>query len=483
MKRILSSSRWFLAAAVLLLACACSKVPFFGGNGEDDESLEYVNIFAYNVLRTYYLWVDEIRDELNAWKVSEPDPVAKVESLRYKDANGQEVDRWTALYDDYNEVYSYMTGNRKSYGFNLKFYAMDEAASRLVAVVLYTYAESPARNAGLKRGDVIWEVNGQTLTTSNYSRIASEELQGGDQVTLTLGDGSQTTLTAVEMYDNPVHYAVVFDLGKKKAGYLHYTNFTPDSCQELIEVCKYFKSNGISDLILDLRYNTGGYAFVEEVLASMLAPEADVAAGSVLSTEVYNSRLTEALGDTKTCLGTRHSIKSGGKQYEFNTEGANLGISHLYAIVDNWSASASESLLCDLFPYLDITLVGRQTGGKFCSGLLMRASAWYEENAEELGDKAKGKDLVTSWGGYVMYSRFADKYGVTRCMPDGLTPDYEVKDNPLDGYEIGDPRETMLAATLALASGMTPDAAQLRSRKPVLAELPLEQPAFRIVAP
>ena len=128
------------------------------------------------------------------------------------------------------------------------------------------------------------------------------------------------------------------------------------------------------------------------------------------------------------------------------------------------------------------TIVGRQTQGKFCSGLLRRATDWYESNAEQLGSLAAGKEYVGGWGIYVMFSRFADRNGVTRCMPNGLEPDYAVRDNPFDGYGLGDPRETMLAATLSLIDGASPAPAQLRARTPAPEPLPLALPAFRIVS-
>lgn len=56
---------------------------------------------------------------------------------------------------------------------------------------------------------------------------------------------------------------------------------------------------------------------------------------------------------------------------------------------------------------------------------------------------------------YVMYSRYADCNGVTLSMPDGIAPDYEVGDDPLDGHDLGDPEETMLAFTLRLIDGRT----------------------------
>ena len=49
-----------------------------------------------------------------------------------------------------------------------------------------------------------------------------------------------------------------------------------------------------------------------------------------------------------------------------------------------------------------------------------------------------------------MYSRYADRNGKTLSMPDGIAPDYEVADNPMDGYDLGDPKETMLAYALGL---------------------------------
>ena len=471
-------------AAVLLLSGACSKDFFFGDNGEYG-TLEYVNVFACNTMNSFYLWADEIKEEFDRWDIKESDPVGKVKGLRYKDADGQQVDKWTELFSDFDTFSAYVSGNRKSFGFSCKFYYADEEATRLEAVVTYTYADSPAREAGLKRGDSIREVNGQALTQDNYARIYNEELSGADQVTLTLADGTRKTLTAVQMYENPIQLACVFDCGGKKVGYLHYTSFTVDSCGELIEVCKFFKSHGIQELVLDMRYNGGGYADTEELLASMLAPEADVTVGNILSTEVFNSLLTGAYGEQKNALKTEHVIKQDGKETTFSTEGANLGISRLYAIVDSGSASATEALICELYPYLPITLIGGRTHGKFCSGLMIQASEWYEINANELGNLAKGKDLVDGWGIYVMYSRFADRDGVTRCMPNGLAPDYTVRDNPKDGYQLGDSRETMLSVALALASGAAPAPALAASRARTrnLIELPLERPAVRILNP
>lgn len=84
----------------------------------------------------------------------------------------------------------------------------------------------------------------------------------------------------------------------------------------------------------------------------------------------------------------------------------------------------------------------------------MSADSWYDEvkDALEEGEYEVAKPYVENWGIYVMYARYADCNGVTLSMPDGIAPDYEVEDDPLDGYPLGDSRETMLAAAEAPAA-------------------------------
>ena len=74
-----------------------------------------------------------------------------------------------------------------------------------------------------------------------------------------------------------------------------------------------------------------------------------------------------------------------------------------------------------------------------------------------------------------MIGRYADRDGITGCMPNGFAPDVEVADAPLDGYQLGDPNETMLKAALTLAG--YPYEPELKSvkKKPAPA---IEGPAY-----
>ncbi|MBQ9660215.1 MAG: peptidase S41 [Bacteroidales bacterium] len=432
---------------------------------ELQKTYKYVNTFAYNMMNLYYLWKKEIASGLEKWKQTD-EPVAKVLELRYKDAAGNDIDRWTTVIDDFESFYGSVTGESSgTYGFDLTLMYYDESHKQIVAVVTYTYADSPAREAGLKRGDVIMEVNGKTMTPSNYVDLVNKAIFDSKSLKLTLMDGKSVSMQAREMYEDPVLLSKVFDCGGgRKAGYLVYTSFTMESYKALTEACRAFRAEGISDLILDLRYNGGGFARAEQILASLIGPEDEVLAGSVLATEVFNEDLTEYYKskeiDTKTYFATEYDFSVNDKNYKFSTKGANAKAGKLYVIISSGTASASEALVCDLSPYMDVTLIGSQSHGKYCSGLPLEAVEFYEDYAEELGktEAAAGKKYAENWGLYVMYSRFADKNGETLCMPDGLKPDVEADDKPSEPYQLGDPSEAMLAKALALCGYTFPTA-------------------------
>lgn len=464
-----------------------------GRETEQAKLYHYVNTFAFNSLRAYYLWNEEIEGALKNWKDAD-EPIGKVKEVRYKDSAGNDIDRWTLLTDDYASFYGNASGIEKTYGFDFLGTLYDN--DHYALVVTYTYAGSPAEEAGLKRGDLIVQLNGKLIPIDNVNAVVNQELRHSESVTLTLNSGETVPLTVREMYEDPVLFSRIFDCGGKKVGYLHYTSFTLDSYRKLIDISKTFRAAGVGELILDLRYNQGGFAIAEEFLASMLVPEAEVLAGSILSTNIYNSRLTELYAqqgtDTNTYLQNSFRFTSPDKKvYDFSTADANMGISKLYVIVSNITASASESLIGDLIPYLDVTLVGRQTHGKYCTGWMRQGSAFYNTVTETMSDeeKAEGKKYTENWGLYMMLARFADKNGVTHCMPDGIQPDYPVRDNPTDGYALGNPNETMLAKTLSLCGykSTAPTAGRAsvsdRTTEPELIDLHGEGSGLRIMLP
>ena len=458
----------FSLLALVMLASACSKL-----DPEDIRTIRYyANTFAYNVMNTYYLWKDDISSQLEKWITTE-DPVKKVESVRFG------MDRWTKLYEDYSSFESFSTGNGETFGMDFSLYYYDEAQTQICAVVNYTYENSPARQTGIRRGDVILSIDGEILTPDNYMTVASKLIEDGT-VTLGTEDGRTLHLQSKEMYENPVHTSATLDYGGKRFGYLHFTNFTLDSCKDLESAFASFKAQGITDLVLDLRYNSGGYVTTSIALASMIAPIDAVNNRAIFNKEVYNDILSQSYETAEHFEKEVTYKSSSGQEVTVHPLEVNPGVEHLWVIVTDRSASASEALICGLKPYMDVTLVGKQTSGKFTGGVLVKATNWFDSLKDTKMDIEQGKKALPTWGIYVITSRYSDCNGVTLSMPSGISPNYETSDNPFDPIPLGDPSESMLAATLSIATG-GPVPASVKSVSGQVVPEPIYRPGFGLL--
>ena len=468
----------YILPILLVLLGSCNKKTPDDDTQVKDPTTYYSNLFAFNLMYTYYLWADEEADAIKSWTY-EDNAIEKVASLRYKDANGNLVDRWTELMEDCSSFENSITGNGKTFG--MEFILLRYGQNGVVMEITYTYANSPARKAGLKRGDVVTSVDGQELTMDNYVALLTEKVYDfPGTITLGMLEGDNVQMSAVEMYADPVHVVKTLDAGGKKMGYIHFTNFTWDASLGLVEAFRQLKAEGIEELILDLRYNTGGYSITAQVLGSLIAPPTVVQSKEVFNKEVYNSRLSDSM-DQETRFAGSYTLE--GIVKPLNTLEANPGIKHLWVITTGHSASASESLICGLYPYMDVTLVGSTTYGKFCGGFLIKAERFYDALAQEKSDVdwQAGKKATEGWGIYVIASRYADCNGITRSMPSGIPADYPATDDPRDGSDLGDPSESMLSVVLDLAAGKPLIAAPALTKAPQQQPLPFHKPGFGVL--
>ena len=507
MKKALLRSLWVPAGLLLLLlAAACGEKKTIPEDPDPEETPQErtytgVNFFAANCMDLYYLWTDEISNALDQWLENDitASPIEKVQSIRYKQ-NGKDYDRWTEVTDDYAAFTSSVEGVSTTYGCDITLMALDN--TYVCAIVTVVYPGSPAAKAGLKRGDIIVRINGMPMTMSDYYIMVTDNFLYSPMCNITLMDpktgnlGKKISMTAVTMYEDPVIHHSVFEIGGKKVGYLVYTSFTLRSIDELLTVCEEFRYAGVTELILDLRYNGGGYVTAEEALASLLAPKANVSAGDLFEVEVYNKALTEYFikqngpDDLTSFFRTSFTWDDSPIPGSCDTRPGNLNLSRLYAIIDSGSASASESLLVGLMPYMDITLIGQQSHGKFCTGIMYGAEEWYDDYKDDMNASAYAyKKDVANWGLYVMIGRYADRNGNCPAMPDGLKPDIEAEDRPDLGYAFGDERDPMLREALILAgrTDLTPTTATRAAETPAPERMPRQvvKPSFgrRILTP
>jgi len=156
------------------------------------------------------------------------------------------------------------------------------------------------------------------------------------------------TLRAGGYQENPVFLDTTYSIGNKKIGYMVFNSFLGDTTaiyKRFGTVFSKFSGHDVKDLIIDLRYNGGGYVSMQEKLANYLVkPSAN---GNVMMKQVFNEKLSEY---NETTL--------------YKKTGS-LNVDRILFIVSNKTASASELLINSLKPYVDVKLVGpSNTHGK-----------------------------------------------------------------------------------------------------------------------
>ena len=279
-------------------------------------------------------------------------------------------------------------------------------------------------------------------------------------------------MTAVEMYQDPILKDTVINKDGHRVGYLCYADYTERSTPRLVEVFTRFKSAGVTDVVLDLRYNGGGYISTARSLCSILAPEAVVKQKERFLFKHWN----ESYMDYWKSKGRTNEL------YEtfVDTLGINMNLNRLYILTGEGTASASELTLTGLTPYLDVVQIGDTTHGKFCGGIVLmpkhlwKDSTYYQE--------------IKNWGMYVMIFKFSNKHKDE--FPRGFAPKYVVNEKLLDLHPFGDEHDPLLGKALELITGKK--SAETRSRRtlpeyreaPMYRSRPLEGKAIdRLDAP
>ena len=200
---------------VLSLLVSCEKD---NNHSEDNELATRMNQFIQNNLSTFYLWYDEIPD---IKPESEKDPKEYFKALL------SSKDKWSLITDDANGLLEEMAGTGETYGYGLA-YGRFKDSDKCFAVVQYVYPGSPAAEK-LKRGDIIVELNSQSFTESDLSKLTNPGTlnlgmgkQKGDAIA---PSGKTVTITSRKMDADPVLITKLFERGNTKSA----TSCTPIS--------------------------------------------------------------------------------------------------------------------------------------------------------------------------------------------------------------------------------------------------------------
>lgn len=231
------------------------------------------------------------------------------------------------------------------------------------------YPDSPAERAGIKRGSIIVQINGELLTNNNINQYYVDLLMPNSSLSLKIteelrgGGVKESTITSEAMYCNPVLMSKVTtqeETPGHRIGYLVYSGFDASFDQELYDAFKEFKNQNITDLILDLRYNGGGHTMSANLIASCVAGAASE--GKIFTSLRYNKERMEKLKkeyDDELFSYPKY------ENLDTSLSAGALNLKHIYCLVGNGTASASELVINSLRGIdVEVTLIGENTTGK-----------------------------------------------------------------------------------------------------------------------
>ncbi|QKJ29085.1 hypothetical protein HQ865_04725 [Mucilaginibacter mali] len=275
---------------------------------------------------------------------------------------------------DNGQTSAALGGNKADFGFALT------AISNTDIRVRYVYGGSAAGNNGVHRGDMLTTVNSRSnldlSSNTDYNFIVNALGTSPLSMTLKRPDNStySVTLNSGSYTVNPVLLYKTFDLGSgKKVGYIVFNTFTApaNATPKLDEAFASFTSNGITDLVVDLRYNGGGYVSTSEYLANLIVPTAKN------NTTMYNYYFNSTLQSGKAEVLKNQVARDAnglynlaqvdytvaGNAVNFSKKGS-LNIGRVFFLVTGGTASASELAINNLIPAMDVKLIGTNTYGK-----------------------------------------------------------------------------------------------------------------------
>jgi carboxyl-terminal processing protease len=330
-----------LVTGILLNSCKKEVSPATNPSDATDRDA------LYSLMNDWYFWYKNMPTvNLNDYK----DPVELMNALRYKT-----LDRWSFV-SDYSSFTAQMSGSFVGHGIRFGY----DVSSNTVRVVTI-FKNSPLYTNGsggpaVRRGWIIKKLNGQDLApmfaAGNMS--AFNTLIGAPTAGITntfvfqTSRGNDTTATSAKK-SFQVNSVLLYDTIRLKTGitgHLVFNEFIEPSPDELKTAFSFFAAQNVKDLILDMRYNTGGILDVATQLASYIAGTSKFSTPFVTSS--FNDKKASSKNETT----------------NFTSVSYPLNLSRLVVITTRETASASEEVINGLKPHLTVTTLGDTTNGK-----------------------------------------------------------------------------------------------------------------------
>ncbi len=332
MSRTLATTTGWLVIALI----ATTGTPALA---QSDCSVQGQNTFVRDVMVEFYLWYQEMPDVDPALFDS---PEAYLEAVKFRPLD---------------ETFSYIANQAATdaYYSSSQFigigFSMKQTGDEQIRVS-QVFPDSPASEARLTRGDYLVAVDGRSipeLIQTGQLGAALGPAQDGYRVEIEWktrrGEQRSAEVTKRPVTIPTVSQTEMIDVNGLPVGYLHFRNFVEPSVEALDRAFAEFRSRGVADVILDLRYNGGGLVSVAQHLGGLI--------GGVRT-------------NTRTFVEFVHNDKNAfrNQAVTFYDPGAALDLPRLVVITTRASASASEMVVNALRPFIPVTVVGDTTYGK-----------------------------------------------------------------------------------------------------------------------
>lgn len=435
--------------SLLVFSLIAGALTFQSCEDLDDNAVP-VSDFIWKGLNAYYLWQADVpeladdrfanQDQLNKYLEASGTPEQLFESLLYRRG---EIDRFSVIFPDFTVLESLLQGVSKSNGmeFGLRYAAT--TGNTVFGYVRYIMPNTDAATKDIHRGDIFYAVNGVPLTDTNYN-----SLLGADSYTLNLAtysangtitpNGREVTLTKAQYAENPVHTVTTFTQGSRTIGYLLYNGFYSNYDNDLNAAFNQLKTAGVTDLVLDLRYNGGGSVRTATYLASMITGQFN---GQLFAKEQWNAKL-QAIYQSQNPAALQNLFTS---QLSNNAAINSLNLNKVYILTTASTASASELVINCLRSYIEVVQIGDTTTGKNVGSVTLYDSRDFSASGRSGSHKYAMQPIVIK---VVNKDNFGEySAGISPAEPNLMEENYS------NLGVLGNPAEPFFARAIALITG------------------------------
>lgn len=205
-------------------------------------------------------------------------------------------------------------------------------------IIYNVFDDSPAKEAGLQKGDKIIKVNNEDVSEKDNSYVATKIKNENDKVEITIlrnNEEKKVTVKKDKLYIPSVTSKVIEE-ENKKIGYIDITTFSNTTSKQVKKALLSLENDNIDSLVIDVRNNAGGYLISAKEIASMFLEKEKI---------IYSLQ-------EKDKTQTYKDTTSEKRDYP------------VVVLINEYSASASEILTTALKESYNATLVGKKSYGK-----------------------------------------------------------------------------------------------------------------------